>query len=110
MEAKNAVVKRIRAALSVRFEYASRSDKPNEPPADFINAVMNATARVSNLRWSPRESNKAVMTAGAEDEVFEFNLTIRVLVTVKTFYCKGFFAPKGSVAQGVEIQSFRREP
>lgn len=110
MTAKSAVIERIRAALLVRYEYSSRSDKPNEPPADFLTVMSNATVKAAKLRWSPRQSDKGVLAVGAEDEVFEFDLTIMTFAGTKTFYCKGFFSPKGSaIPQGVEIQSFRRK-
>ena len=107
--AKNAVVERIRTALNVRFEYASRSDKPNEPFDDFQRVIRHVSVRASHLRWSARESGKGKLAVGAEDQVFEATLTVTVLGRETKYYCKGFFAPKGSADQGVEIQSFRRE-
>ena len=109
MTAKNAVVERIRTALNVRFEYASRSDKPNEPFAEFQRVVRDVSVRASYVRWSARESDKGKLAVGAEDQVFEVTLTVVVLGREIKYYCKGFFAPKGFADQGVEIQSFRRE-
>ena len=84
------------AALSVRLEYRAGATA-ERAAADFSSTPSrSATARhLATCGGSPRESDKGIMAAGAEDDVLEFNLTIRVLVTVKTFYREGFFAPKG---------------
>ena len=88
--------------------WEDRTNPPNLDVADFKIFIAQRQAEIEQLSWHPRQSGCDIHDWIGEDNIFQGYMTKNELGKTTVFYIKGFFWPKKSKQQGVEIQSFRR--
>jgi hypothetical protein len=103
------LIERIKNSIKLRkVEYWSDPGKGNYARSEFDAAIANSPS-LSEIKKSPRDSNKRKHGHDGENDVYEAKLTSKGFGMTKEFYLKWFFWKKGDEhdEQGIEVQSFK---